>query len=156
MYMEEIVPRNDSFVVSINDYSEQHQKDSMSITISSQDSRDLRRPTYNIRKELLLHQFDSVQNIIKRPTRPAGYDLSPNFLWDSVTWIEQTPIWAGLGLDPFEVLDLAPSVLMVETVVVQSLWEGFRIYRGNIRGGRRMILRRLSVSDQTECLNNPQ
>lgn len=62
-----------------------------------------------------------MQNVIEGPTRPAGNDLRPDFLGHRIAWIQETPVWAGLGLDPFEVFDLAPAVLVVKTVVVQGL-----------------------------------
>lgn len=40
---------------------------------------------------------------------------------DGFVVIEQTPVWARLRLNPFEVLDLAPTVFMVGAVVVQGL-----------------------------------
>lgn len=74
-----------------------------------------------IKKILSLDQLDSMQNIIERPTRPAGNDLRPDLLRHRSAWIQETPVWAGLGLDPFEVFDLAPAVLVVDAVVVQGL-----------------------------------
>lgn len=62
-----------------------------------------------------------MQNIIERPTRPAGNDLRPDLLGNCVASIEETPIGTGLRLDPFEILDLAPAILMVGAVMVESL-----------------------------------
>lgn len=35
-----------------------------------------------------LHQLDRTQNIIKGPTRPAGYDFRPHFLGDNITLVQ--------------------------------------------------------------------
>lgn len=75
-------------------------------------------------KILSLDQLDSMKNIIERPTRPAGNDLRPDLLGHRIAGIQQAPVRAGLGLDPFKIFNLAPAVFVVDAVVVQGLgWE---------------------------------
>lgn len=62
-----------------------------------------------------------MQNILKRPTRPAGNDFRPDFLGNCIARIQETPVGAGLWFDPFEVLHLTPTILVVEAVMVQGL-----------------------------------
>lgn len=71
---------------------------------------------------LSLDKLDCMQDILERPTRPAGHDLRPDFFRNGVVRTQQTPVRARLGLDPLEVLDLAPAVFVIGTIVIQSLF----------------------------------
>lgn len=62
-----------------------------------------------------------MQNILKRPTWPAGNNFRPNFLRNCIARIQETPIGAGLRFDPFEILHLAPAVFVIKAIVVQCL-----------------------------------
>ena len=62
-----------------------------------------------------------MQDIIERPTRPAGNDLRPDLLGNSIAWIQETPIGTGLRLDPLKIFDLAPAIFVVGAVMVESL-----------------------------------
>ena len=70
---------------------------------------------------LSLGYSDRAQDIIQRPARPARNNLRPYFLRNGILGIQQAPVRTGLGLDPLEVFDLTPAVLVIWAVVVQGL-----------------------------------
>lgn len=62
-----------------------------------------------------------MQDIVERPSRPAGNDLGPDFLRYRIARIQETPVRTGLGFDPFKILNLIPAVLVIGAVMVQGL-----------------------------------
>lgn len=73
------------------------------------------------------HQLNGMQNIIERPARPAWYNFSPDFLGNSITRIQETPIRTGFWFDPFEILHLTPSIFVVKTIMIQGLYKAVSI-----------------------------
>lgn len=71
--------------------------------------------------KLMLDYIDSMQDILKRPSRPAGDNLCPDLFGDGIVGIEQTPVRTRFRFDPFEIFDLAPTVFVVGTVMIQGL-----------------------------------
>jgi hypothetical protein len=68
-----------------------------------------------------LQHFSRTKNILQRPTRSTGDHLSPDFLRDAGTRIENAPVGAGLGFDPFEIFDLVPVVGGIGLVLLEGL-----------------------------------
>lgn len=62
-----------------------------------------------------------MQDVLKRPTRPAGNNFGPDFLRNCIARIQETPIGAGLRFDPFEILHLAPAIFVIKAIMVQCL-----------------------------------
>lgn len=69
----------------------------------------------------LRHKFNRPQNILQRPARTPRDYLRPNLLGNGVFLSQKRPIRTRVGLDPFEVLDLAPAVFVIFADVVESL-----------------------------------
>lgn len=69
-----------------------------------------------------LHKFYGMKDILKRPSRPAGNNLRPHFLGNSIAWVQKTPVRARLRLDPLEVFDLAPAVFVIWAIMIKGLF----------------------------------
>lgn len=68
-----------------------------------------------------MNKLDCSQDIIKGPARPAGNNLCPDFFWDGVARVQKAPVGTRLRFDPFEILHLAPPVLVIGAVMIESL-----------------------------------